>query len=130
MSSIPSLRVMLVDDSNTIRNVGSSVLTEAGCVVMCCTDGFNCITQAIDFQPDLFLIDVVMPRLDGYQTVKLIRNKDTFKQTPIIMLSSKDGMFDIARGKAAGATNYITKPFSKDDIRKALKECFPNRSLS
>lgn len=121
MSSLPSLRVMLVDDSTSIRKAGSDYLVEAGCEVKCCTDGFDCIAQALDFNPQLFLIDIMMPRLNGYQTIQLIRNKPQFKETPIILLSSKDGMFDIARGEAVGATQYITKPFSKDVIHDAIK---------
>lgn len=117
------LKVMLVDDSRTIRGLGTEVLEGLGCQVMQSTDGFHCIAHALDFMPDLFLIDVVMPRLNGYQTVQLIRQKPEFKKTPVIMLSSRDGIFDIARGKSAGATDYITKPFNEDDIRKALAYC-------
>lgn len=122
MDAKPSFRVMLVDDSSTIRSTGKAVLEEIGCEVMCTTDGFNCISHAIDFRPDLFFVDVVMPRLNGYQTVQLIRNKDVFKDTPVVMLSSRDGMFDIARGKQVGATDYITKPFTKNVIKDAIKK--------
>ena len=117
------LKVMLVDDSRTIRSLGTEILERLGCQVLPSTDGFHCIAHALDFKPDLFLIDVVMPQLNGYQTVQLIRQKPEFKGTPLIMLSSRDGIFDIARGKSAGATDYITKPFSEDDIRKALAFC-------
>jgi len=120
-----ALRVMVVDDSNTIRQSISGVLEEAGYDVMCCTDGFNCIANTITFNPDLFLIDLLMPRLNGYQTASLIRNKDKFKETPIIMLSSKDGLFDKARGHAAGASDYLTKPYTKDEILAAIRKYYP-----
>jgi twitching motility two-component system response regulator PilG len=125
MESKPALRVMLVDDSNTIRKSVTEMLEEAGYEVMCSTDGFNCISHAISFNPDLFLIDLMMPRLNGYQTASLIRNKDQFKSTPIIVLSSKDGLFDKARGELAGASDYITKPFTKEEILKAIQQYFP-----
>ncbi len=117
------IKVMLVDDSRTIRNLGKDVLEGLGCEVLLSTDGFHCIAHALDFVPDLFLIDVLMPRLNGYQTVQLLRKKPEFMKTPVIMLSSRDGIFDIARGKAVGATDYITKPFSKDDMARALSYC-------
>lgn len=120
------LKVMLVDDSRTIRSLGTEILERLGCHVMPSTDGFHCIAHALDYMPDLFLIDVVMPRLNGYQTIQLIRQKPQFQSTPLIMLSSRDGIFDIARGKSAGATDYITKPFSEADIRKALAYCDPS----
>lgn len=120
MESRPALRVMLVDDSMTIRKVGTEILEDFGCEVMSCTDGFTCIANAITFNPDIFMIDIMMPRLDGYQTVSLIRHKERFQKTPIFMLSSKDGIFNKAHGKAAGASEYITKPFTKEELRRAI----------
>lgn len=125
METKPALRVMLVDDSNTIRQSISGMLEEAGYEVMCCTDGFNCISNTITFNPHLFFIDLLMPRLNGYQTAALIRNKAQFKETPIIMLSSKDGLFDKARGQAHGASDYLTKPFTKDEILAAIRKYYP-----
>ncbi|MNG05212.1 Alkaline phosphatase synthesis transcriptional regulatory protein PhoP [compost metagenome] len=101
------------------------MLEDAGYDVLCCTDGFNCIANAITFKPDIFFIDVLMPRLDGYQTASLIRNKELFKNTPIIMLSSKDGVFDKARGHSAGASDYLTKPFTKEEILAAIRKYYP-----
>lgn len=125
METKAPLRVMLVDDSSTIRQTISGMLEGAGYEVMCCTDGFNCIANALTFNPVLFLIDVMMPRVDGYKTASLIRNKAQFKNTPIIMLSSKDGLFDKARGQAAGASDYLTKPSNKEDILAAIRKYFP-----
>ncbi|WP_370601814.1 PleD family two-component system response regulator [Pseudomonas nitroreducens] len=125
MSNSP-LRVMLVDDSRTIRKTGEVMLQKAGCEVLCAVDGFECLARALDFKPDLFFIDVLMPRLNGYQTSQLIRSRDAFKAVPIVMLSSKDGLFDIALGKKNGATDYITKPFNQEDLVGAVTKHCPN----
>ncbi|MDF9779130.1 response regulator [Pseudomonas baetica] len=119
------LRVMLVDDSKTIRKSGEAMLTAAGCVVMGADDGFDCMAKAKDFDPQFFFIDVMMPRLDGYKVSQVIRNHADLKNVPIVMLSSKDGIFDKAKGMQAGATDYLTKPFNKDDLLNALIKHVP-----
>lgn len=125
MSNLSPLRVMLVDDSRTIRKTGEVMLAKAGCEVLCVVDGFECLGRALDFKPDLIFIDVLMPRLNGYQTCQLIRSRDSFKSVPVVMLSSKDGLFDIALGKKHGATDYITKPFAQDDLLSAVRKHCP-----
>lgn len=120
------LRVMLVDDSKTIRKSGEAMLTSAGCLVMHADDGFDCMAKAKDFDPQFFFIDVMMPRLDGYKVSQVIRNHPNFKNTPIVMLSSKDGLFDKAKGIAAGATDYLTKPFSREDLLESLAKHVPD----
>lgn len=119
------IRVMLVDDSKTIRKTGEAMLTSAGCEVMHADDGFDCMAKAKDFDPQFFFIDVMMPRIDGYKLSQVIRNHANFKNTPIVMLSSKDGLFDKAKGMQAGATDYLTKPFSKDDLIASLEKHAP-----
>lgn len=109
-------RVMVIDDSKSIRNTTEAYLHELGHEVLCCTDGFNGISHMISFQPDILLIDMEMPRMNGLETVRLIRANEKFKATPIVMLSSKDGMFDMALAKSAGATDYIVKPPVKEAI--------------
>ncbi len=113
-------RVMVIDDSKTIRTTTEGYLRELGHEVMCCTDGFNGISHMISFQPDILLIDVEMPRMNGLETARLIRANDQFKSTPIVMLSSKDGMFDMALASAAGASDYIVKPPVKDAISAVI----------
>lgn len=125
MSNEDQLRVMIVDDSQTIRNAGENYLTAAGCAVHLAEDGFDCIARVKDFDPQFFFIDVMMPRLDGYQATQLIRNHERYRDTPIVFLSSKDGLFDKAKGEAAGATEYLTKPFKREDLVEAVKRLVP-----
>ncbi|MGP0171020.1 response regulator [Pseudomonas sp. NCHU5208] len=125
MSNEDQLRVMIVDDSQTIRNAGENYLTAAGCTVHLAEDGFDCIARVKDFDPQFFFIDVMMPRLDGYQATQLIRNHERYRDTPIVFLSSKDGLFDKAKGEAAGATEYLTKPFKREDLVDAVKRLVP-----
>jgi twitching motility two-component system response regulator PilG len=113
-------RVMVIDDSKTIRNTTEAYLRELGHEVMCCTDGFNGISHMFSFDPDILLIDVEMPRLNGLETSRLIRANGRFKSTPIVMLSSKDGIFDMALATAAGASDYIVKPPVKDEIAAVI----------
>ncbi|KKN96080.1 hypothetical protein LCGC14_0170090 [marine sediment metagenome] len=117
-------RVMLVDDSKTIRITTGEILEGLGYEVMCCTDGFNAISNMISFNPDLVFIDVEMPRLDGLQTVRLIRANKTFREIPLVMLSSKDGIFDLAMAQNAGATDYIVKPPSQQSIQAVIAKLF------
>ena len=116
------LKVMVIDDSKTIRKSAESLLTKEGCEVVTATDGFEALAKIAEHRPDLIFIDIMMPRLDGYQTCALIKNNRLFKGTPVIMLSSKDSIFDKARGKIVGSEKYLTKPFTKDDLLGAIAE--------
>jgi len=117
-----ALKVMVVDDSNTIRRTAETILTKAGCDVVTAIDGFDSLAKIVDVVPDVIFVDIMMPRLDGYQTCALIKNNNEFKQTPVIMLSSKDGLFDKAKGRIVGADEYLTKPFSKNELFEVLEK--------
>ena len=121
-SASGALKVMVIDDSKTIRKSAESLLTKEGCEVVTATDGFEALAKIAEHRPDLIFIDIMMPRLDGYQTCALIKNNRLFKATPVIMLSSKDSIFDKARGKIVGSEKYLTKPFTKDDLLGAIAE--------
>lgn len=113
---------MVIDDSNTIRKSAEIFLVEAGCQVLLAEDGFDALAKIADHAPDVVFCDVLMPRLDGYQTCTLIKKNPRFTATPVIMLSSKDGLFDRARGRLAGSDEYLTKPFTRDTLLKALAD--------
>ncbi|MCP4289549.1 MAG: response regulator [Gammaproteobacteria bacterium] len=113
---------MVIDDSKTIRRTAELLLKKAGCSVMTATDGFEALALIADGRPDVIFVDIMMPRLDGYQTCALIKNSEEFKRTPVIMLSSKDGLFDRARGRIVGSEQYLTKPFTKDELLGAIKK--------
>jgi twitching motility two-component system response regulator PilG len=117
---LDGLKVMVIDDSNTIRKTAETLLSKAGCQVITATDGFDSLAKIADNEPDLIFVDIMMPRLDGYQTCALIKNNKQFRHTPVIMLSSKDGLFDKAKGRIVGADDYLTKPFSKNELFEAL----------
>ena len=110
------MKVMVVDDSNTIRKSVETILTKVGCRVETAVDGYDALSKIADSKPDLIFIDIMMPRLDGYQICALIKNNPEFRKTPIVMLSSKDGLFDKAKGRVVGADRYLTKPFSRDEL--------------
>lgn len=118
---LKDLRVMIIDDSNTIRRTAETLLTKVGCEVITAIDGFDSLSKIADKTPDVIFVDIMMPRLDGYQTCALIKNNSQFKHTPVIMLSSKDGLFDKAKGRIVGADDYLTKPFSKAELFAALE---------
>ena len=120
MAECNGIRIMVIDDSRTIRRTAESLLKKEGFEVITATDGFEALSLIADHRPDLILLDIMMPRLDGYQTCALIKHHREFKQTPVIMLSSKDGLFDRARGRVVGADAYITKPFSRDDLLSTI----------
>lgn len=120
--NISGLKVMVIDDSKTIRRTAESLLKNAGCEVLTATDGFEALAMIADNRPDVIFVDIMMPRLDGYQTCALIKNNAEFKHTPVIMLSSKDGLFDRARGRIVGSEQYLTKPFTKSELLDAIKE--------
>ena len=116
-----SLKVMVIDDSKTIRRTAETLLKKVGCTVVTATDGFDALAKIADTRPDIIFVDIMMPRLDGYQTCALIKNNSAFHATPVIMLSSKDGLFDKAKGRIVGSDQYLTKPFSKDELLGAIK---------
>ncbi len=118
---ISGVRVMVIDDSKTIRRTAESLLKKAGCEVSTATDGFEALAMIADHHPDVIFVDIMMPRLDGYQTCALIKHNDVYKNIPVIMLSSKDGLFDRARGRIVGSEQYLTKPFTKDELLGAIR---------
>jgi twitching motility two-component system response regulator PilG len=118
---VAGLKVMVIDDSKTIRRTAETLLKKAGCEVFTATDGFEALAKIADHRPDIIFVDIMMPRLDGYQTCALIKHNQTFKNTPVIMLSSKDGLFDRARGRIVGSEQYLTKPFAKEELLGAIK---------
>jgi twitching motility two-component system response regulator PilG len=115
------LKVMVIDDSKTIRRTAETLLKKVGCEVITAADGFEALSVIADQKPDIIFVDVMMPRLDGYQTCALIKHNKVFKKTPVIMLSSKDGLFDRARGRIVGSEQYLTKPFTKEELLGAIK---------
>jgi len=114
------VKVMVIDDSNTIRRSAEIFLAQAGYQVLLAEDGFDALAKIADHHPDIIFVDIMMPRLDGYQTCALIKKNPRFSSTPVIMLSSKDGLFDRARGRMVGSNEYLTKPFTKDSLIKAV----------
>ena len=119
-SALDGVKVMVMDDSKTIRRTAETLLKKAGCEVVTAIDGFEALAKITDQNPDVIFIDIMMPRLDGYQACALIKNNKEFKSTPVIMLSSKDGLFDRARGRIVGSEQYLTKPFTKDELLGAI----------
>ena len=117
---LQGLRVMVIDDSKTIRRTAETLLKREGAEVVTATDGFEALAKIADQHPQIIFVDIMMPRLDGYQTCALIKNNQVFKHTPVIMLSSKDGLFDRARGRMVGSDQYLTKPFTKESLLKAV----------
>jgi len=120
-NSYQDLKVMVIDDSKTIRRTAETLLKKVGCDVITATDGFEALAKIADNHPDIIFVDIMMPRLDGYQTTALIKNNKVFQKTPVIMLSSKDGLFDRARGRIVGSEQYLTKPFTKEELLGAIK---------
>ena len=120
-NTLSGTKVMVIDDSNTIRRSAEIFLMQAGCKVILAEDGFDALAKISDHQPDIVFCDIMMPRLDGYQTCALIKKNPRFAQTPVIMLSSKDGLFDRARGRIVGSEQYLTKPFTKDELLNAIQ---------
>lgn len=116
ISQLTGIKVMVIDDSNTIRKSAEIFLKQAGAEVVLAEDGFDALAKINDHQPNVVFCDILMPRLDGYQTCALIKKNPKFSTTPVIMLSSKDGLFDRARGRMVGSDEYLTKPFTKDSF--------------
>jgi twitching motility two-component system response regulator PilG len=119
-TALQGIKVMVIDDSNTIRRSAEIFLLQAGCTVILAEDGFDALAKITDHQPALVFVDIMMPRLDGYQTCALIKKNAKFQNMPVIMLSSKDGLFDRARGRMVGSDQYLTKPFTKESLLKAV----------
>ena len=121
-----NVKVMVIDDSKTIRRSAETLLKKAGCDVITAVDGFEALAKITEHRPEIIFVDIMMPRLDGYQTCALIKNNAAFKHTPVIMLSSKDSIFDRAKGRIVGSERYLTKPFSRDDLIGAIKNYVGN----
>ncbi len=121
-SATGSVKVLVIDDSNTIRRSAEMFLRQAGYQVILAEDGFDALAKISDHQPQVIFVDIMMPRLDGYQTCALIKQNSLLKSIPVIMLSSKDGVFDRARGRLAGSDRYLTKPFTKEGLIEVVKE--------
>ena len=117
-----SIKVLVIDDSNTIRRSAELFLRQAGYDVILAEDGFDALAKISDYKPQIIFVDIMMPRLDGYQTCALIKQNAQLKSTPVIMLSSKDGVFDRARGRLAGSDRYLTKPFTKEGLLEAIDQ--------
>ena len=129
-SSPGPVRVLVIDDSNTIRRSAELFLRQAGFEVILAEDGFDALAKINDHQPHVIFVDIMMPRLDGYQTCALIKQNPELKSTPVIMLSSKDGVFDRARGRLAGSDRYLTKPFTQEALVEAVNQYVKNPSVT
>jgi twitching motility two-component system response regulator PilG len=122
VSTTPVFKVLVVDDSNTIRRSAEIFLKQGGHEVLLAEDGFDALAKINDYRPDLVFCDILMPRLDGYQTCAIIKRNARFAGIPVVMLSSKDGVFDKARGRMVGSQEYLTKPFTKDQLLQAVQQ--------
>jgi twitching motility two-component system response regulator PilG len=121
-AGVQGLKVMVIDDSKTIRRTAETLLKKEGCEVITANDGYEALAKIADTKPDIIFVDIMMPRLDGYQTCALIKHNQKFRTTPVIMLSSKDGLFDRARGRIVGSEQYLTKPFTKEELLDAIQQ--------
>ncbi|MDT8450845.1 MAG: response regulator [Wenzhouxiangellaceae bacterium] len=129
-ADLKGLKVMVIDDSRTIRKSAETMLGREGCEVLTADDGFEALSLIHQHRPDLIFVDIMMPRLDGYQTCAIIKNNENFRATPVIMLTSKDGLFDKARGRIVGSDHYLTKPFTKDELLEAVREKAPVKTAA
>ena len=118
---LQGLKVLVIDDSKVIRRTAETLLKKEGCDVVTAEDGFDALAKVADHRPDIIFVDIMMPRLNGYETCSLIKNNRAFSTTPVIMLSSKDGLFDRARGRIVGSDQYLTKPFTKEELIGAIE---------
>ena len=128
--ALPAVRVLVIDDSNTIRRSAEIFLRQGGHEVVLAEDGFDALAKVNDHTPDLIFCDILMPRLDGYQTCAIIKRNPRFTAVPVIMLSSKDGVFDKARGRMVGSEDYLTKPFTKEQLLRAVAQYHPAKLSS
>lgn len=122
VADLSGLKIMLIDDSRTIRRSAETMLSKEGCEVITANDGFEALALIHKHEPDLIFVDIMMPRLDGYQTCAIIKNNAKFKNVPVVMLTSKDGLFDKARGRIVGSDHYLTKPFTRDELLSAVRQ--------
>jgi len=120
-ASLEGLKVLVVDDSKTIRRTAEMLLKKEGCDVATAEDGFVALSKIADNPPQIIFVDIMMPRLDGYKTCALIKSNEVFSDIPVIMLSSKDGLFDKAKGRIVGSNHYLTKPFSRNELLQAIE---------
>ena len=125
-----SPKVLVVDDSQTVRRSAQVFLQAAGCEVQLAEDGFDALSRIHDFEPDLVFLDILMPRLDGYQTCAIIKRNPRYARLPVVMLSSRDGVFDIARGRMSGSEEHLSKPFSREQLLQALQRHVRHPALS
>ena len=130
MQGSATTKVLVIDDSNTIRRSAEIFLKQGGYEVLLAEDGFDALSKVNDHAPDIIFCDILMPRLDGYQTCAIIKRNPKFAATPVIMLSSKDGLFDKARGRMVGSQDYLTKPFTKDQLLQAVALFAPRRGAA
>lgn len=130
VKGLEGIKVMIIDDSNTIRRSAEIFLGQSGCELILATDGFDAMAKIIDSQPDIIFVDIVMPRLDGYQTCMLIKKNTEYRSVPVIMLSSKKGLFDRARGRIAGSDDYLTKPFTKENLLSIAQKYTVQRNMA
>ena len=119
---LDGLKVLVVDDSKTIRRTAETLLSKEGCEVFTAVDGFDALSKVADHHPDIIFVDIMMPRLDGYQTTAIIKNNADYRDTPVVMLTSKDGLFDKARGRVVGSDLYLTKPFTREELLSAVRQ--------
>jgi twitching motility two-component system response regulator PilG len=124
-----ALKILVIDDSNTVRQSAEMFLRQGGYEVFLAEDGFDALSKVSDHQPDMIFCDILMPRLDGYQTCAIIRRNPSYENIPIVMLSSKDGVFDKARGRMVGAQQYLTKPFAKDALLQSVRHFAGNKDI-
>jgi twitching motility two-component system response regulator PilG len=120
-TNFEGIKIVVIDDSKTIRRTAETLLKKAGCEVITATDGFEALSKVMEYQPNIIFVDIMMPRLDGYQTCALIKNNQAFKKIPVVMLSSKDGLFERARSRIVGAEHYMTKPFTREELLSTIK---------
>lgn len=118
---LDGIKVMVIDDSKTIRRTAELLLRKEGCEVVTATDGFDALHRILDSEPDIIFVDIMMPRLDGYQTCALVKRHEHHCHTPVVMLSSRDGLFDRARGRLVGCEEYLTKPFTREELVGAIR---------
>ena len=122
IAELNDLKVMVIDDSKTIRRTAENLLKKEGCEVVTAVDGFEALSKIAESRPNIIFVDIMMPRLDGYQTCAIIKNNAQYRATPVVMLTSKDGLFDQARGRVVGSDLYLTKPFTKDELLAAVAQ--------
>jgi twitching motility two-component system response regulator PilG len=129
-TSSSALKILVIDDSSTVRQSAEMFLRQGGHEVFLAEDGFDALSKVSDHKPDMIFCDILMPRLDGYQTCAIIKRNPHFESIPVVMLSSKDGVFDKARGRMVGAQQYLTKPFVKDALLQSVQYFVGNKPAS